>query len=165
MIEIINKSLETAIEKIKNINKCEEFGPINSIKAFEKVLETVVKQQPEKYIEENKLSLKYLPGFRRTFSCETAVIYVASRWKNAKNNKILGICLDFRRVFERIGRNILLQKLLKYWIESEELVWFRSYLTNLYKLQELKTVNPTQLKISMEHQNINIRKAVTYCIH
>ena len=87
MLEIINKSLETGIfpdnwkesmvtpiEKIKNINKCEDYRPINSLKTFEKVLETVVKQQLENYMEENKLLSKYQFGFRRKFSCETAVI-------------------------------------------------------------------------------------------
>ena len=84
LLEIINKSLETGIfpdnwkksmltpiEKIKNTNKCEEFHPINSLKTFEKVLETVVKQQLENYMEENKLLSKYQSGFRRKFSCKT----------------------------------------------------------------------------------------------
>ena len=104
----------TRIEKIKNSNKCEEYRPINSLKTFEKVLETVVKQQLENYMEENKLLSKYGFGFRRKFSCETDVNYVVRRWKNAKNNKILAIFLDFKRAFETIDKDILLQKLLKY---------------------------------------------------
>ena len=120
----------TPTEKIKNTNKCEEYRPINSLKTFEKVLETVVKYRLENYMEENNLLSKYQSGFRRKFSCETAVNYVVSRWKNAKNYKILAIFLDFKRAFETIDRDILLQKLLKYGIEDEELMWFRSYLTN-----------------------------------
>ena len=63
-LKIINKSLEmesfpdnwkeslvTSIDKFKNSNKCEEFRPINSLKTFEKGLETVVKQQLAKYME------------------------------------------------------------------------------------------------------------------
>ena len=57
----------TPIEKIKNTNKCEEYRPINSLKTFEKVLETVVKQQLENYMEENNLLSKYQSGFRRKF--------------------------------------------------------------------------------------------------
>ena len=90
----------TLIEKVKNTNKCEEHRPINSLKTFEKVLETVVKQQLENYM---KLLSKYQSGFRRKFSCETAVNYVVSRWKNAKNNKILAI---FWTVSEHVKRLI-----------------------------------------------------------
>ena len=64
-----------------------------------------------------------------------------SRCKNAKNNKILAIVLDFRRAFETIDRDILLQKLLKYGIENEELMWFRSYLTNR---KQITRVNSTE---------------------
>ena len=76
------ESMVTRIEKIKNTNKCEEYRSINSLKTFEKVLETVVKQQLENYMEENNLLSKYQSGFRKKFSCETAVNYVVSRWKN-----------------------------------------------------------------------------------
>ena len=145
LFEIINKSMEagifpdnwkeslvTSIEKIRNTSKCDEFRSINSLKTKkEKVVEIVVKQQLENYMEENKLLSKYHSSFRRKFSCETAVNYVVSYWKNAKNKRILEIFLDFMRAFETIDRAFLLRKLLKYGIENEgELMWFRSYLTN-----------------------------------
>ena len=84
---------------------------------------------------------KYQSGFRRKFSCEMAVNYVVSPWKNAKNSKILAIFLAFKRAFETIDRDILLQKLLKYGIENEELMWFRSYLTNR---KQITRVNNTE---------------------
>ena len=56
------ESMVTTIEKIKNTNKCEEFRPINSLKTFEKVSETMVRQQLENYIEKNKLWSKYQSG-------------------------------------------------------------------------------------------------------
>ena len=84
---------------------------------------------------------KYQFGFRRKFSCETVVNYLVNRWKNTKNNKILAILLDFRRAFEKIDRGTLLQKLLKYGIENEELMWFRSYLTNP---KQITRVNNTE---------------------
>ena len=100
----------------------------------------MVKQQLENYMKENKLLSKYQSGFRRKFSCETAVNYVVSRWKNAKNNKILAIFLDFKRAFETIDRDIL-QKLLKHGIEDEELMWFKSYLINR---KQITRVNNTE---------------------
>ena len=53
----------------------------------------------------------------------------------------MAIFLDFKRAFETIDRDILLQKLLKYGIEDEELMWFRSYLT---KRKQITRVNNTK---------------------
>ena len=101
---------------VNTINEVEEeyYFLYNSLKTFEKVLETVVKQQLENYMGKNKLLPKYQSGFRKKFSCETVINYVASRWKNAKNcqcnaknEKILALI----RAFETIDRDILLQKL------------------------------------------------------
>ena len=106
----------------------------------------MVKQQLENYMEENKLLVKYQSGFRRKFSCETTVNYVVSRWKNAKNNKILAIFLDFKRAFETIDRDIMLQKLLKYGIEDEELMWFRSYLTNRKRITRVDNTESSPIE-------------------
>ena len=40
------------------------------------------------------------------------------------------IFLDFKRAFETIDSNILLEKLFKYGIQDKKLTWFESYLTN-----------------------------------
>lgn len=144
LLNIINKSLDTGvfpenwktsmvtpIEKIANTNKCEEFRPINTLKICEKIIEKIVKQQLEEYLEKNTILSKYQSGFRKTFSCETAVNYVINRWKKLeKNKKIMAIFLDFKRAFETIDRELLLQKLFFYGIQNKELNWFKSYLTN-----------------------------------
>lgn len=144
LLRIINESLETGtfpenwkvtmitpIEKIANTKKCDEFRPINSLKTCEKIMEKVVKEQLEKYIEDNSILTRHQSGFRKNFSCETTVNYVINRWKNIeKNKKIIAIFLDFKRAFETIDRELLLDKLHNYGIQGTELKWFKSYLTN-----------------------------------
>ena len=124
-------SLVTPVEKILNTNKCEEFRPINCLKTLEKILESVVKQQLEDYFEKNNLFTKYQSGFRKHHSCETAVNHIICDWKKSgKKSKIIALFLDFKRAFETIERNILLNKLHKYGIIGTEYKWFESYLTN-----------------------------------
>lgn len=144
LLKIINKSLETGefpenwketmvtpIEKVAKTNKCEEYRPINTLKTFEKILEKVVKEQLEKYIEKNTLLSKYQSGFRKKFSCETAVNFVINQWKKIeRNKKIMAIFLDFKRAFETIDREIMIHKLYMYGIQGKELNWFKSYLRN-----------------------------------
>lgn len=102
------------IPKIQNTNKCENFRPINVLPTYEKVLETVVKMQIYKYFEENKLLAQCQSGFRNGYSCETALQYTISDWKqDCDNNKyIVVVFIELRRAFETVDRELLLKKLL-----------------------------------------------------
>lgn len=141
------ESMVTPIEKVVNTNKCEEYRPINTLKTCEKILEKVVKEQLEEYLETHNILSKYQSGFRKKFSCETAVNYVINRWKKIdKNNKIVAIFLDFKRAFETIDRNIMLQKLYMYGIQDTELKWFESYLTDRKQITRVNNVISNKIK-------------------
>ena len=54
--------------------------------------------------------------------CETTVNYVISEWKAVeKDKRIIALFLDFKRVFEAIDREIILDKLYMYGIRGTEL--------------------------------------------
>lgn len=163
LLEIINNSLETGlfpeswkhsmiipIKKVAKTNKCEEYRPINTLKTCEKIIEKVVKEQLEYYIEQNRILSEYQSGFRKKHSCESAVNNVINRWKYTdKNKKIMPLFLDFKRAFETIDRNILLEKLAKYGIQGKELNWFKSYLTD--RKQKTKVNNVTSRTIDNKY--------------
>ena len=80
----------------------------------------------EKYFEKHSLLSKYQSGFRKRYSCETAINYVINRWKFIGNDgKVLAIFLDF----ETINKDILVKQLSCYGIKDKELKCFSSYLT------------------------------------
>lgn len=120
MSNIINKSLKFGsfpklwktstiipIPKIQKVRKCEDFRPINMLLTMEKVLETVVKIQLMEYIEEQHILVDVQSGYRKTFSCETALNLVLTNWKhlNDDNNDIICVFLDLKRAFETIERS------------------------------------------------------------
>lgn len=83
--EIINKSLTMSecpngwktstiipIPKIKRPIKASDYRPINVLPVYEKVLELVVKDQIEKYLEANEVLTEHQSGFRKSYSCEMA---------------------------------------------------------------------------------------------
>lgn len=163
LLDIINKSLETGVfpekwkesvitpvQKVEKTKKCEEYRPINALGTCEKILEKVVKNQLEGYMEQNKYLYKHQSGFRKGFSCETAVNYIVNRWKyREKNNKIMALFLDLKRAFETIDREILLKKLYNYGVKDTEFKWFKSYMTN--RKQRTKVNNIKSSKINNEY--------------
>ena len=137
MIKVINTSLETSIfldhwkkSIVTPIEKqCEEFRPINSLKTCEKIIEKVVKDQLEKYIENRYILSKNQSEFRKKHSCETTVKYGINEFKAvAKDKRIIALFLDVKRALETIYREIILNKLYMYGIRGTELEWLKSYM-------------------------------------
>ena len=69
----------TPVEKIRNTIKCGKYHPINTLRTCEKIIEKIVKDQLKEYFEKHSLLSKYESGFRKRYSCETAINYVINR--------------------------------------------------------------------------------------
>jgi hypothetical protein len=48
---------------------------------YEKILESIVKSQLQKYIYENNILVEEQSGFREHHSCESAISNVINEWK------------------------------------------------------------------------------------
>ena len=71
-------------------------------------------------------------GFRANHSCETALIGMIDNWLTAINNDSMAgvVMIDFRKAFDLVDHNILLNKLKHYKMSENALNWFSSYLLN-----------------------------------
>lgn len=142
-VDIINNSLKEGccpkgwktstiipIPKVEKARKASEFRPINMLPIFEKVLELVVKKQIETYLEDNCIITEHQSGFRKQYSCETAIQTVIDEWKLIVSEaKMVGVIfMDLKRAFETIDRERLLEKLYQYGIRGMVIEWLRSYL-------------------------------------
>lgn len=144
-VEVINSSLREGccpkgwktstivpIPKVAKTKKASEFRPINVLPIYEKVLELVVKKQIEDYFETNECITEHQSGFRRHYSCETAIQTIINEWKILiSEGKVIGVIfMDLKRAFETIDRNRLIEKLDQYGIRGNVLEWMESYLKN-----------------------------------
>lgn len=151
-VEVINASLREdcfpdslktstiiPIPKVGKAGKASEFRPINVLPIHEKILELVVKQQIKMYLQDNCILTEHQSGFRKRFSCETAIQTVIDKWKLIISEaKMVGyIFIDLEQAFETIGREKLLEKLWQYGIRGTALEWFKSYLKNRTQLVRL----------------------------
>lgn len=151
LLDIVNQSLRegifsdcwkhsmvVAVEKIPGASRPVDFRAIDMIdmmSTFEKIIESVVKEQLTQHIQTNDILINEQSGYRRFHSCETALNYVIADWKCEIDNRniVLAILIDFKRAFETIDRHVLLEKLRRYGIRGAELKWFSDYLSNRYQ--------------------------------
>ncbi|XP_046750591.1 uncharacterized protein LOC124413848 [Diprion similis] len=153
-VKLINKSLRDGvflnnwktstiipIPKITKTIKAEEYRPINMLPLYESILEKAAKNQLIEYIERSDILTDEQSGFRRNYSCETALQNTIIIWrKSLDRSKMIGVIfLDLKRAFETINRRLLLQKLANYGIMGTTWKWIKSYLEN--RTQQVKYGN------------------------
>jgi hypothetical protein len=119
------------IPKVINSKDPNNYRPINILPLFEKILEIVMSMQITKYIEENRILCTEQSGFRKSHSCESTIQSVISKWRQYADEGLFTVAafLDFKRAFETIDRERLLDKLVKYGFKEESTKLIRSFLT------------------------------------
>ncbi|XP_070170427.1 uncharacterized protein, partial [Polyergus mexicanus] len=134
-IKIINVSEEEMRldddDLITTIKKQNRIDAIND--GFQmRIVKKIVK---EKRNDNNQLRRKekeeeHQSGFRKQYSCETAIQTVIDEWKLiVSETKMVGVIfMDLKRAFETIDRERLLEKLYQYGIRGMVIEWLRSYL-------------------------------------
>jgi len=108
------------IPKTREIIKVNEFRPINKLLVYEKILEMVVHKQLVEYLESNELITVCQSGFRNGHSCETALQWVLTDWKNVIGDRqMIGVIfLDLKSAFEVVDRSVLIKKLQRYGLRA-----------------------------------------------
>jgi len=126
------KAIVIPIPKIRGTIRVNEFRTINKLPVYEKILEMVVHKQLMKYLESNELIAVCQSGFRNGHSCEIALKWVLTDWKNAIGDRqMIGVVfLDLKRAFEVVDRSVLIRKLQRYGLRAAVLEWFKCYLEN-----------------------------------
>lgn len=145
LLMIVNKSLRCGVvpeswkestvipvPKVKNTKDAALHRPINMLELQEKVLELCVKKQLLEFISRKGILIPEQSGFRKNHSTESAINVVLRQWKfNIENGKYtVAVFLDFKRAFETVDRQQLLQVLQEIGICGVVLEWFSSYLNN-----------------------------------
>ena len=108
------------------------YRPISLLSVFSKLLEKHVHIYLNDYLEKRQLLHPFQSGFRRKYSCNTALARLTNSWLTAMNkSEVSGVVfLDLKKAFDLVDHNILLKKLAIYLKNSSSLPFFESYLHN-----------------------------------
>ena len=142
---IINKSIESGIfpdtwknAKVNPIFKNGEkdnvnnYRPISILPTLSKIIEKWIQIKLMNYLDKYTLLHKNQSGFRKNHSTESALILMTDTWLKAINEgKLVGCAMiDFRKAFDLVDHQLLLNKLHIYKFSDMSLSWFKSYLDN-----------------------------------
>ena len=118
------------LAKAKVMTQPSDTRPIAQLPELSKVLERLVHNQLQGYLETNHLLLPRQAGFRYGHSTQTALLGVFNDIRYAIDKRMLTflILFDFSKAFDSIPHTTLLAKLRAINLSTHALRWFFTYL-------------------------------------
>ena len=103
-------------------------------------MEKIVHPRLYSFLEKNSLLFEQQYGFWNKLSTNHALIDITSKIQTACDKGIFacGVYVDFKKAFDTVNHEFLLNKLNHYGIRGTELQWFKTYLKGW---QQHTTVN------------------------
>ena len=127
------------------------YRPISLLPMFSKIFEALMKKYLMSFLDTTNILNNRQFGFRSNLSTFDAINTFTSDLYTALNNNksILSVFIDFRKAFDTIQPNILLDKMYHYGIRGCIHDWFSSYLTNRSQFTVFNNSSSTQREIAL----------------
>jgi len=95
-------------------------------------MESIIKEKLIKHLEANELLCKQQHGFRKGRSCLTNLLETLESWTQALDDGygLDVVYLDYRKAFDSVPHQRLLQKLKEFGIKGKLSAWLESFLTS-----------------------------------
>ena len=120
------------IHKKGDKSECDNDRPISLISNISKLLEKLVHERLYSFLEKEKLLFEGQYGFRNKRSTTDTLTDITERIRDPydKGYYACGAFLDFRKAFDTVNHEILLNKLTHYGIIGQAVDWFQSFLSH-----------------------------------
>ena len=105
----------------------DNYRPISILPTVSKLLERAVHHQLYQYLREHNILSPFQCGFRKCHSTEFAALSLADTIRRNMDQGMLtsAVFIDFRKAFDTVNHDLLLQKLFYMGVLDKELAWFK----------------------------------------
>ena len=126
------------IAKLKPLYKKEaktkpkNYRPISLLPLLSKIIERIIHNQTQEFLDKNNILYKYKSGFRKHHSTDTCLSYLTDKVKIGFEEGLLTgmVLIDLQKAFDTIDHSILLEKMSCLGFAGKTIAWYTSYLTN-----------------------------------
>jgi len=128
---------------------CKNYRPISLLSVFSKILEKLMYDRLNNYLNKQAILYTYQFGFQKNKSTHMALICLMDKLVTALDSGefAIGIYMDFSKAFDTVDIDILLQKLYFYGIRGPAYDWFLSYLSGRKQYVACNSVNSSTRSI------------------
>ena len=108
------------------------YRPISLLPLISKVIEKIIHQQVQEYLDQNKVLFNFQSGFRSNHSTDTCLSYLHDKILTGFDKGLMTgmIAIDLQKAFDTIDHNILIRKMKIIGFSNNTIKWFQSYLSD-----------------------------------
>ena len=146
----MKKAVIKAIHKKDSMDDISNYRPISILPTLSKVFERAAVDQLVTYLEENKLLSNNQHAYRKQHSTITCLVEVINHiHKLLDNNRCTAIAsLDLSKAFDSISHELVLEKLSKLGLQTNAILWVKSYITNRKQSTKFKNFTSNEETVS-----------------
>ena len=108
------------------------YRPISLLPLISKIIEKVIHDQTQEFLDANKILYKFQSGFRKGYFTDSCLSYlnnkIATGFESGLHTGM--VLIDLQKAFDTINHEILINKMEFLGFSKSVTLWFKSYLSN-----------------------------------